>query len=110
MNELTFGKFTLIFVVQGTILKAWIDVTSGKDAYARKAGKYFDEGLKERADVFALMGKVRWAIQITIESSSSTTAENIMMLLVLLFPMPHTIFIVSVTDLVLDLMCHLPKL
>lgn len=27
--------------------------------YARKAGKYFDEGLKERADVFALMGKVR---------------------------------------------------
>lgn len=34
-------------------------MTSGKDTYARKAGKYFDEGLKERADVFALMGKVR---------------------------------------------------
>lgn len=46
------------FFIQGTILKAWIDVTSGKDAYARKAGKYFDEGLKERTDVFALMGKV----------------------------------------------------
>lgn len=41
------------------ILKAWIDVTSGKDSFARKAGKYFDEGLKERADVFALMGKVK---------------------------------------------------
>ncbi|XP_040004915.1 tetratricopeptide repeat protein 21B isoform X1 [Xiphias gladius] len=45
---------------EGTILKAWIDVTSGKDAYARKAGKYFDEGLKERADVFALMGKAQY--------------------------------------------------
>lgn len=32
--------------------------------YARKAGKYFDEGLKERADVFALMGKVRCEMQI----------------------------------------------
>lgn len=63
----TFVHFGLIFVVQGIILKAWIDVTSGKDAYARKAGKYFDEGLKERADVFALMGKVRWELQIHIE-------------------------------------------
>uniref|UniRef100_A0AAQ5ZI80 Tetratricopeptide repeat protein 21B n=1 Tax=Amphiprion ocellaris TaxID=80972 RepID=A0AAQ5ZI80_AMPOC len=45
---------------EGIILKAWIDVTSGKDAYARKAGKYFDEGLKERADVFALMGKAQY--------------------------------------------------
>lgn len=49
----------LLSFSKGIILKAWIDVTSGKDAYARKAGKYFDEGLKERADVFALMGKVR---------------------------------------------------
>lgn len=39
-------------------------MTSGKDAYARKAGKYFDEGLKERFDVFALIGKVRCEIQI----------------------------------------------
>uniref|UniRef100_A0AAQ4RG08 Tetratricopeptide repeat domain 21B n=1 Tax=Gasterosteus aculeatus aculeatus TaxID=481459 RepID=A0AAQ4RG08_GASAC len=45
---------------EGMILKAWIDVTSGKDAYARKAGKYFDEGLKEKADVFALMGKAQY--------------------------------------------------
>ncbi|XP_035995289.1 tetratricopeptide repeat protein 21B-like isoform X2 [Fundulus heteroclitus] len=43
---------------EGIILKAWIDVTSEKDAYVRKAGKYFDEGLKERVDVFALMGKI----------------------------------------------------
>uniref|UniRef100_A0A668AXT2 Tetratricopeptide repeat domain 21B n=1 Tax=Myripristis murdjan TaxID=586833 RepID=A0A668AXT2_9TELE len=45
---------------EGIILKAWIDLTSSKDAYARKAGKYFDEGLKERADVFALMGKAQY--------------------------------------------------
>ncbi|XP_069009844.1 tetratricopeptide repeat protein 21B [Embiotoca jacksoni] len=45
---------------EGIILKAWIDVTSGKDAHARKAGKYFDEALKERADVFALMGKAQY--------------------------------------------------
>ncbi|CAN9497793.1 unnamed protein product [Ophioblennius macclurei] len=45
---------------EGIVLKAWIDVTSGKDAYARKAGKYFDEGLKERADVSALMGKAQY--------------------------------------------------
>lgn len=56
-----------MFVFQGIILKAWIDVTSGKDAYARKAGKYFDEGLKEKADVFALMGKVRRELHIHIE-------------------------------------------
>lgn len=53
---MTFVMF--FFVLKGIILKAWIDVTSGKDTYIRKAGKYFDEALKERADVFALMGKV----------------------------------------------------
>ncbi|XP_068186204.1 tetratricopeptide repeat protein 21B [Antennarius striatus] len=45
---------------EGIILKAWIDVTSGKDAYVKKAGKCFDEGLKERADAFALMGKAQF--------------------------------------------------
>ena len=47
--------------MQGLILKAWIDLTSGKEAYAKKSAKYFDEGLKEKADVFALMGKVSWS-------------------------------------------------
>lgn len=46
-------------------------MTSGKDAYARKAGKYFDEGLKERVDVFALMGKVRCEIQIRFKEMLS---------------------------------------
>uniref|UniRef100_A0AAV2JXT5 Tetratricopeptide repeat protein 21B n=1 Tax=Knipowitschia caucasica TaxID=637954 RepID=A0AAV2JXT5_KNICA len=45
---------------EGIILKAWIDVTSGKDALAKKAGKYFDEGLKEKMDIFGLMGKAQY--------------------------------------------------
>ncbi|CAL8268669.1 unnamed protein product [Lota lota] len=45
---------------EGLILKAWIDLTSGKEAYAKKSVKYFDEGLKEKADVFALMGKAQY--------------------------------------------------
>ncbi|KAG7464116.1 hypothetical protein MATL_G00183890 [Megalops atlanticus] len=45
---------------EGIILKGWIDLTSNKDAYAKKAGKYFDEALKEKADIFALMGKAQY--------------------------------------------------
>ncbi|CAL8321389.1 unnamed protein product [Merluccius merluccius] len=45
---------------EGLILKAWIDLTSGKEAYAKKSVKYFDEGLKEGASVFALMGKAQY--------------------------------------------------
>uniref|UniRef100_A0A8C6SMK6 Tetratricopeptide repeat protein 21B n=1 Tax=Neogobius melanostomus TaxID=47308 RepID=A0A8C6SMK6_9GOBI len=45
---------------EGIILKAWIDITCGKEAYAKKAGKYFDEGLKERPDIFGLMGKAQY--------------------------------------------------
>ncbi|XP_066543938.1 tetratricopeptide repeat protein 21B isoform X2 [Amia ocellicauda] len=45
---------------EGLILKGWIDVTSNKDASVKKAGKYFDEALKEGADVFALMGKAQY--------------------------------------------------
>ncbi|KAK6310124.1 hypothetical protein J4Q44_G00200050 [Coregonus suidteri] len=41
-------------------IESWIDLTSGKHANAKKAGKYFDEGLKEKADVFALMGKAHY--------------------------------------------------
>lgn len=38
-------------------------MTSGQDMYAKKAGKLFDEGLKDKADVFGLMGKVRYGIR-----------------------------------------------
>ncbi|KAL4636202.1 tetratricopeptide repeat protein 21B [Arapaima gigas] len=45
---------------EGIILKGWIDLTCNKDVYTKKAGKYFDEALKEKADVFALMGKAHY--------------------------------------------------
>lgn len=45
-------------------------MTSGQDMYAKKAGKLFDEGLKDKADVFGLMGKVRYSI--TCKSLSAT--------------------------------------
>uniref|UniRef100_A0A674F6B1 Tetratricopeptide repeat protein 21A/21B N-terminal ARM repeat domain-containing protein n=1 Tax=Salmo trutta TaxID=8032 RepID=A0A674F6B1_SALTR len=45
---------------KGLILKGWTDLTTGKDEYAKKAGKYFDKGLKEKADIFALMGKAHY--------------------------------------------------
>lgn len=37
-------------------------MTSGQDMYAKKSGKLFDEGLKERTDAFGLMGKVRYKL------------------------------------------------
>ncbi|XP_078408432.1 tetratricopeptide repeat protein 21B isoform X2 [Cetorhinus maximus] len=45
---------------KGLILKGWIELTSGRDAYAKKAIKYFDEGIQDRNDVFAMMGKVQY--------------------------------------------------
>ncbi|XP_076851637.1 tetratricopeptide repeat protein 21B [Brachyhypopomus gauderio] len=45
---------------EGILLKGWIDLTSGKDAYAKKSGKYFDEALKDKISIFALMGKVQY--------------------------------------------------
>uniref|UniRef100_A0AAY4BBA0 Tetratricopeptide repeat domain 21B n=1 Tax=Denticeps clupeoides TaxID=299321 RepID=A0AAY4BBA0_9TELE len=45
---------------EGVILKGWIDLTSNKDSYAKKSGKYFDEGLKDNNSILALMGKVEY--------------------------------------------------
>ncbi|XP_041120641.1 tetratricopeptide repeat protein 21B [Polyodon spathula] len=45
---------------EGLILKGWIDLTSGKDAYAKKSVKYFDEGMKDGIDVFGMMGKAQY--------------------------------------------------
>lgn len=47
-----------MFCLQGLILKAWLDVTSGRETHIKKAVKYFDEALQEGNDVFALLGKV----------------------------------------------------
>ncbi|XP_019409134.1 PREDICTED: tetratricopeptide repeat protein 21B [Crocodylus porosus] len=45
---------------EGLILKAWLDVTCGKEAYIKKAVKYFDEAMQEGIDVFALLGKAQY--------------------------------------------------
>ncbi|XP_034282528.1 tetratricopeptide repeat protein 21B isoform X4 [Pantherophis guttatus] len=45
---------------EGWILKGWLDVTSGKEASIKKAGKCFDEGLQNENDIFGLMGKAQY--------------------------------------------------
>ncbi|XP_074856704.1 tetratricopeptide repeat protein 21B isoform X2 [Carettochelys insculpta] len=45
---------------EGLILKAWIDLTCGKEAYIKKAVKYFDEGMQDGTDPFALLGKAQY--------------------------------------------------
>ncbi|ETE72338.1 Tetratricopeptide repeat protein 21B, partial [Ophiophagus hannah] len=45
---------------EGWILKGWLDVTSGKEASIKKAGKCFDEGVQNGNDIFALMGKTQY--------------------------------------------------
>ncbi|XP_069791436.1 tetratricopeptide repeat protein 21B isoform X2 [Narcine bancroftii] len=45
---------------KGLVLKGWIDLTSGRDAYAKKAIKYFDEGIQDGNDIFAMMGKAHY--------------------------------------------------
>ncbi|KAJ1188379.1 hypothetical protein NDU88_005140 [Pleurodeles waltl] len=45
---------------EGMILKAWLELTSGKESSAKKAVKYFDEGMQEGKDVFAMLGKAQY--------------------------------------------------
>lgn len=55
-------------------------MTSGQDMYAKKAGKLFDEGLKERTDAFGLMGKVRYKLQTHISHTSSSLPLDVLLL------------------------------
>lgn len=41
----------------GLVLKGWLDLTCGRESYAKKALKYLEEGLHDGTDVFAMMGK-----------------------------------------------------
>ncbi|XP_038077972.1 tetratricopeptide repeat protein 21B-like isoform X2 [Patiria miniata] len=46
---------------QGQVLRGWIDLTCGRDAYVKKSGKYFEEALSGASkDVEALIGKARY--------------------------------------------------
>ncbi|XP_040296219.1 tetratricopeptide repeat protein 21B [Bufo bufo] len=44
----------------GLVLKGWLDLTCGREAYAKKALKYLEEGLHDEMDVFAMMGKAHY--------------------------------------------------
>lgn len=44
--------------LQGQILRGWLDITRGKDSYTKKALRYFEEGLQDGNNIFALLGKV----------------------------------------------------
>ncbi|NXO03695.1 TT21B protein, partial [Rhinopomastus cyanomelas] len=44
---------------EGLILKAWLDITCGKETHIKKAMKYLEEALQEGNDVFALLGKAQ---------------------------------------------------
>ncbi|KAF7482471.1 tetratricopeptide repeat protein 21B [Marmota monax] len=44
---------------EGHVLKAWLDITRGKEPYAKKALRYFEEGLQDGNDIFALLGKAQ---------------------------------------------------
>ncbi|XP_056653199.1 tetratricopeptide repeat protein 21B isoform X3 [Monodelphis domestica] len=45
---------------EGLILRAWLDVTSGKEAYSKKAARYFDENIQDGNDIFAMLGKAQY--------------------------------------------------
>uniref|UniRef100_A0A8C8X793 Tetratricopeptide repeat protein 21B n=1 Tax=Panthera leo TaxID=9689 RepID=A0A8C8X793_PANLE len=43
---------------EGQVLRAWLDITRGKEPYTKKALRYFEEGLQDGNDIFALLGKL----------------------------------------------------
>lgn len=53
-------KILELFILQGQVLRAWLDITRGKEPYTKKALRYFEEGLQDGNDIFALLGKVSW--------------------------------------------------
>ncbi|XP_073097695.1 tetratricopeptide repeat protein 21B isoform X1 [Manis javanica] len=44
---------------EGQVLKAWLDITRGKEPHTKKALRYFEEGLQDGNDIFALLGKAQ---------------------------------------------------
>ncbi|XP_053327438.1 tetratricopeptide repeat protein 21B [Spea bombifrons] len=58
----------------GLVLKAWIDLTCGREAYAKKALKYLEEGLHDGMDIFAMMGK---AYYLELRQNLSGSLESV---------------------------------
>ncbi|KAB0381053.1 hypothetical protein FD755_008837, partial [Muntiacus reevesi] len=44
---------------EGQVLRAWLDITRRKEPYTKKALRYFEEGLQDGNDIFALLGKAQ---------------------------------------------------
>ncbi|XP_073401888.1 tetratricopeptide repeat protein 21B-like isoform X3 [Dendrobates tinctorius] len=44
----------------GLVLKGWLDLTCGREANAKKALNYFEDGQNDDTDVFAMMGKAHY--------------------------------------------------
>ncbi|XP_062043519.1 tetratricopeptide repeat protein 21B [Lepus europaeus] len=44
---------------EGLVLRGWLDITRGKEPYTKKALRYFEEGLQDGNDIFALLGKAQ---------------------------------------------------
>ncbi|XP_007945909.1 tetratricopeptide repeat protein 21B [Orycteropus afer afer] len=44
---------------EGQILRAWLDITRGREPYTKKALRNFEEGLQDGNDIFALLGKAQ---------------------------------------------------
>lgn len=42
-------------------MRAWLDITRGKEPYTKKALRSFEEVLQNGNDIFALLGKVSWS-------------------------------------------------
>ncbi|XP_074159318.1 tetratricopeptide repeat protein 21B [Sminthopsis crassicaudata] len=45
---------------EGLVLRAWLDITNGKEAYAKKALRHFEEGIQDGNDIFAMLGKAHY--------------------------------------------------
>ncbi|KAM9033188.1 tetratricopeptide repeat protein 21B [Sarcophilus harrisii] len=45
---------------EGLVLRAWLDITNGKEAYAKKALRNFEEGIQDGNDIFAMLGKAHY--------------------------------------------------
>ncbi|CAD7690626.1 unnamed protein product [Nyctereutes procyonoides] len=60
---------------EGQILKAWLDLTKGKEPYTKKALKCFEEELQDGNDIFALLGKAQ-CLEMHQNYSSALEAVN----------------------------------
>ncbi|XP_014641369.1 PREDICTED: tetratricopeptide repeat protein 21B isoform X1 [Ceratotherium simum simum] len=74
---------------EGQVLRAWLDITRGKEPYTKKALRYFEEGLQDGNDIFALLGKAQCLEMRQNYSGALETVNQIIMK----FPSFHPAFV-----------------